>query len=144
MPVKGVFDGELVAFNPEGLPDFPTVCRRILHGQRTIPVTYVIFDVLEQDGQETMRLPYCERRALLESLSLTGPVWATAPVYDDGGFLFEQVCALGLEGIVAKRLDEPYRPGERRWAKVKNRDYWRFPLEVAAAGRSRSRTAVHQ
>ena len=93
-----------------------------------------------------MLLPYRERRQLLESLKLSGPAWSTAPVYDDGAFLFEQVCERGLEGIVAKRLDQPYRPGERRRAKVKNRNYWRFPLEMAAArrgwpGRVRSRLA---
>ena len=57
------------------------------------------------------------------------------PVFDDGGFLFDQVCERGLEGIVGKRLDQPYRPGERRWAKVKNRGYWRYPAELAAAQR---------
>jgi len=40
------------------------------------------------------------------------------------------VCERGLEGIVCKRLGEPYRPGERRWVKVKNRDYWRRGAEV--------------
>ena len=50
MPAEGIFDGELVAFNDEGLPDFPTVCRRILQGDRTIRLTYVVFDVLESDG----------------------------------------------------------------------------------------------
>jgi bifunctional non-homologous end joining protein LigD len=64
------------------------------------------FDVLEYQGEDTMRFPYRERRALLESLDLAGPYWSTAPVYDDGNFLFEQVRERGLEGIVAKRLDQ--------------------------------------
>src|SRR5690348_16241950 len=38
----------------------------------------------------------------------------------------------GLEGIVAKRAVERYPPGERAWVKVKNRDYWRYPLELDA------------
>jgi ATP-dependent DNA ligase len=36
----------------------------------------------------------------------------------------------GLEGLVAKRLSRPYRPGERDWIKVKNRGYWRYGLEL--------------
>ena len=38
-----------------------------------------------------------------------------------------------LEGVVAKRLNEPYRSGERAWIKTKNRDYWRFEIEREAA-----------
>ena len=49
------------------------MCRRILQGDRSIRVTYVVFDVLEHDGEDTMRLPYRERRQLLESLKLSGP-----------------------------------------------------------------------
>ena len=44
--------------------------------------------------------------------------------------------------LSAKRLDEPYRPGERRWVKVKNRDYWRDELERESAIRTRQRVAV--
>jgi ATP-dependent DNA ligase len=39
--------------------------------------------------------------------------------------------------VVAKRRSEPYRPGERLWTKVKNRDYWRYALELEAVRRSR-------
>jgi ATP-dependent DNA ligase len=46
--------------------------------------------------------------------------------------LFEAVCRSGFEGVVAKRLSDPYRPGRRDWVKTKNREYWRFPSEVAA------------
>jgi ATP-dependent DNA ligase len=51
---RGIFDGELVAFNDEGLPDFSTVCRRIRRGDKRIRLTYVVFDVLESDGEDTM------------------------------------------------------------------------------------------
>jgi ATP-dependent DNA ligase len=50
--------------------------------------------------------------------------------------LFEAVCRSGLEGVVAKRPDDPYRPGRRDWVKTKNRDYWRYPLDVAAMSSS--------
>jgi len=48
------------------------------------------------------------------------------------------VCRSGFEGVVAKRLSNPYRPGRRDWIKIKNREYWRFPLEVAAMASERS------
>jgi bifunctional non-homologous end joining protein LigD len=68
MPVEGVFDGELVAFGDDGLPSFDRLSRRILHGETSIPVTLVVFDVLEVEGLSTMREPYRERRAILELL----------------------------------------------------------------------------
>jgi ATP-dependent DNA ligase len=60
LPVRGVFDGELVAF-ADGVPHFPLVCERLLHGDRSIPLTFVLFDVLELDGQTVIGLPYGER-----------------------------------------------------------------------------------
>jgi bifunctional non-homologous end joining protein LigD len=57
--------------------------------------------------------PYEDRRALLEELDLDGTAWTTPENFDDGEALFEATLELGLEGVVAKRLDEPYRPGER-------------------------------
>jgi bifunctional non-homologous end joining protein LigD len=65
-------DGELVAWGDDGLPDFHRLCRRMLHGDRSIPVTYMAFDVLALDGEPTVRLPYVERHALLEELVLDG------------------------------------------------------------------------
>jgi len=50
--------------------------------------------------------------------------------------VFAVACERGLEGVVAKPLSSRYRPGERAWLKVKNRDYWRYPLEREAAMRS--------
>jgi ATP-dependent DNA ligase len=69
------------------------------------------------------------------------PHWATTPATDDSETLWRWACDQGIEGIVAKRLSEWYRPCERRWLKIKNRDYWRYPLEVAAARERISRRA---
>ena len=112
----GVFDGELVAFQ-EGVPHFPNVTARMLHKRREIPVAYAVFDVLVLDGEQTTDLPYTERRALLESLDLGGGFWFLPPVFDDGPALFHATCEQGLEGVVAKRRDSLYRPGERGWVK---------------------------
>jgi ATP-dependent DNA ligase len=70
-PAVGVFDGELFAFR-EGQPWFPDVCRRLLHRDAAVPVTFVAFDVLEHEGEDVTGWPYRERRALLASLALCG------------------------------------------------------------------------
>jgi bifunctional non-homologous end joining protein LigD len=63
--------------------------------------------------QRRRPLPFAERRALLESLPLESPVYV-APTFDDGRALFDAVCRDGHEGIVGKRLRDPYKPGKRR------------------------------
>ena len=78
---------------------------------------------------------YAERRSLLEELDLErGPVRLVA-TFEDGEALFDAVCASGLEGVVAKRLADPYRPAERAWVKTKNRATARFAEECAGVGR---------
>ena len=126
-------DGELVAFGDDGLPSFPRLCDRMLHGKRRIEVMLVVFDVLAIDGRDVTRRPYWERRQLLEDLALEGDYWSTTPSYLDGAALWEKICELGLEGVVAKKRSGHYLPGRRGWIKTKNRAYWRYPLEVEAA-----------
>lgn len=137
IPGYGTFDGELVAFDADGTPDFPMVCERLLNRRHAIQLTYVIFDVLSLDGRSFLGLPYCERRAELEALDLHGPYWHTPETFNDGTALFEAVCERGLEGVVAKRRSGLYRPGERGWVKIKNRGYWRYELERESAINSR-------
>jgi bifunctional non-homologous end joining protein LigD len=122
-PAFGIFDGELVAFDSDGAPDFPLVCERMLMRRRHIPVVFVIFDVLSLRRRSLMAEPYRERRRQLEALNLNSPYWRTPETFDDGEALFEAVCERELEGIVAKRVDSRYRPGERGWVKIKNRDF---------------------
>lgn len=54
-------------------PYFPLVCRRILNRDASVPLTFVVFDVLRLDGTEIMGRPYSERRSLLDGLGLNGP-----------------------------------------------------------------------
>jgi ATP-dependent DNA ligase len=49
--------------------------------------------------------------------------------FGNGAALFDAVCEQELEGVVAKRLNERYRPGQRGWVKTKNRVYWRYEIE---------------
>ena len=126
-----VLDGEVVAFGPDGRPSFQRLQGRmhltsdaqIRRLARTEPVTYVIFDLLYEDGHGLMELSYAERRERLLALGLQGPTWQTpAHHVGQGAALLEASRAQGLEGIVAKKLDCPYTPGRRSpgWVKVKN------------------------
>jgi bifunctional non-homologous end joining protein LigD len=76
-----------------------------------------VFDVLWLDGVSTLDLlPYAERRELLEALGIAGSHWQTPPYFPGGGagarFARDASRAHGAAGVIAKRLDSPYRPGE--------------------------------
>jgi bifunctional non-homologous end joining protein LigD len=127
-----VLDGEVVALDDAGRPSFERLQSRMhiasdaaaRRRASTTPVSYVIFDLLWLDGHSTLGLPYRDRRSLLDRLELEGPSWRT-PAYreGDGSALLAAATEQGLEGVVAKRLDGPYRPGARSasWVKVKVR-----------------------
>ncbi|MDK3257559.1 non-homologous end-joining DNA ligase [Blastococcus capsensis] len=127
---SAVVDGEIVAMDEAGRPDFGALQNRMHRtGPEVVrlavarPVTYLVFDLLAHDGQDLTGLPYAERRSLLDELTPGGHRWVTTPWFRGGG---ERVHAASraneLEGVVAKRLDSPYRPGARSpdWRKVKN------------------------
>jgi bifunctional non-homologous end joining protein LigD len=129
---EAVVDGEIVAFDEDGKPSFARLQRRMhLSGEsqiqraaKSVPATFVAFDLLHLDGHSLMDLPYADRRARLEELDLNGPHWRTPPSYEgEGRPLLEASRQQGLEGVVAKRLDSPYCPGQRSsyWIKVKNK-----------------------
>jgi bifunctional non-homologous end joining protein LigD len=80
-----------------------------------------------------IRAPYAERRAHLEALKLNGSCWQTPDAFDDPPALFEAICERSLEGIFAKRRSGRYQPGERGWAKIKKRDYWRYEIDRESA-----------
>ena len=134
LPRNVQLDGELVAFDPEGRPDFQLLSRRMLHRQPGIPVTYMVFDVLAFDGEPTTREPYRARRQLLEALKLESPRAAVLPTFPEGDALFAAMCERGLEVVVAKRERDAYRPGERVWIKT-NRGAPRFAEDLAGARR---------
>jgi bifunctional non-homologous end joining protein LigD len=125
-----LLDGEIVAFDPSGRPSFQVLQRR-MHVQSPtaiarfaaeIPAALIVFDVLWEDGVDVTPLPYSQRRARLEALALDGPHWQTPPVATDGPAMFAASRGLGLEGVVAKRVDSGYEAGRRSraWLKVKH------------------------
>jgi bifunctional non-homologous end joining protein LigD len=132
LPEGLLLDGELVTFNRRGDPHFPDLCRRVLNGDRSVPIRLMIFDVLRIEGASAMHQPHVERRQLLERLRLDGDWWATPDNFADGRELYAAVCERGLEGVVAKWRKAPYRPGAHGWVKVKNPGYWRRDSEREA------------
>ena len=82
--------------------------------------TYLLFDVLHLDGRPLLDVPYRERRERLDGLGLSGPSWQTAPWFPGEGTAVRVAAGeQGLPGVVAKRLDAGYAPGEES-------DAWRF------------------
>jgi bifunctional non-homologous end joining protein LigD len=138
LPPGLVLDGELVAWK-RSQPYFPHICRRVLNRDMSVPMTFVIFDVLQRDGADLTGKPYVSRRTALQELRLDGPRWTTSETFEDGLALFDTVCSFGLEGVVAKRLSSRYRPGQRGWIKTKNPSYWRRDSEREAMTRKRER-----
>ncbi len=133
--VDAVLDGELVVMDAAGRPSFRDLAERMHVRDRhrairlsaSFPVTYLIFDVLRLNGIDLLDVPYAERRQLLEELALeelalAGDRWLVPPAFDDGPATQAASREHGLEGVVAKRLAAPYRPGLRSpdWIKVKS------------------------
>ena len=99
------------------------------------------FDVLSLDGEPSTPLPYRERRALLAGLCLAGPTWRAPARFDEPAPLIAATREQGLEGVVAKRLDSPYKPGERSSAWIKHKHLRTERLTVIGHARSASRGA---
>ncbi|MFL6098217.1 MAG: non-homologous end-joining DNA ligase [Blastococcus sp.] len=125
-----VLDGEIVAMDAAGRPDFGALQNRMHRTGPEVPrmaaekpVTYLVFDLLAWDGEDLLDVPYSQRRERLDALGIAGHRWVSTPWFPGGG---AQVLAAseenGLEGIVAKRLASVYRPGVRspEWRKIKN------------------------
>jgi bifunctional non-homologous end joining protein LigD len=97
-----VVDGEIVAFDEAGRPKF----KDLMFGRRE--PTYVAFDVLFVDGRDVRAAPLKERKAMLDRIVRRHGLETTEPFIGEGRPLFSAVCRLDLEGIVAKRIADPY------------------------------------
>jgi bifunctional non-homologous end joining protein LigD len=147
-----VLDGEIVAFEGER-PSFERLQRRMHVGNERavrrlmgeVPVVYVIFDLLWLEGHTTLELPYRERRKLLDELAPQGPSWQTPAAHEgDGTALLDATKRLGLEGVVAKRLDSLYEAGRRSraWLKVKNHNSQEFVIGGWLPGKGARSTSL--
>lgn len=141
-----IFDGEVVAMSETGVPDFGRLQHRMhihnrgeaLRRAKDVPISYAIFDVLGVNGNDTLRLPLRDRRALLDKIVEPGSHWLLTEAHDeDPEALLDVVINSGLEGLVAKRLDSPYAEGKRpsTWVKVKPRLRQEFVVGGWSEGR---------
>lgn len=121
-----VLDGEVVMLDAAGRPSFQALQRRARQMPGTAiqvatGVTFFAFDLLALDGLDLRPLPLVERKAFLRRvLPEAGPLRYIEDVPERGEDLYRAVAELGLEGIVAKRADSPYKGGYTRdWLKVR-------------------------
>ena len=114
-----IIDGEAVACDDNGITSFNLV--RYRHHDESIFL--YAFDLIELNGDDLRRAPLERRKATLEIiLAKAGPgIRFNEHMEGDGETVFRHACKLGLEGIVSKRKDSPYRSGRSPdWLKMKN------------------------
>jgi bifunctional non-homologous end joining protein LigD len=131
---SALLDGEVCALDEDGSTRFEALQRG------SGPLVLMAFDLLEVDGEPVVERPLLERRALLEELLDPGvPGVRLSPAFEDGDALLAAARAQGLEGVVAKRADAPYRPGRRtpEWQKLKLRAEEDFPIVGYTRGEGR-------
>jgi len=121
-PPETILDGELIVNDADGRPDRVALEARqqavrpeaVTRAAAAHPVTYVVYDLLYLRGRCLMKEPLVRRRPrLFEAIPSAGRIYVVEPVADDGLALFDAAKDKGLEGVVAKRFDSPYRPGQR-------------------------------
>jgi ATP-dependent DNA ligase len=116
---RSCLDGEIVIVR-DGVLDFDAMQTRLHPAESRvrklsaeIPATFVAFDVLVWDGKQHWQAPLAERRATLESLDAKLLLSPATRNRDEALEWLSSFESIGLDGVIAKRLDEPYRAGER-------------------------------
>ena len=119
LSVTAIMDAEVVCTDGKGVPTFEK-----LHSRGNDHLAFACaFDLLMVGGDDLRHLPFAKRKAALRRLLKAdrGGIQYVEHADGHGDRLFEAVCKLGLEGIVSKKLDAPYRSGRSRtWIKTKN------------------------
>ncbi len=117
-----VLDGEIVLLNEKGKPDFQKL--QNYEQNKGYPLVYYVFDLLSLKGKETIHLPLTERKQLLKKIIKKNDII----IYSDhietkGEDFFQAITRDDLEGIMAKKKDSLYFPGDRtkNWLKIKNK-----------------------
>lgn len=120
---SAILDGEVIVNDAHGRSSFQALQRALEEGG-PIATQYAVFDLLALDGHDLRALPLDERRLrlrrLLRTRSGAGPLRVSEAFDGEPRTLLARLCARGLEGMIGKRLDGPYRSGRSRdWVKVK-------------------------
>ena len=114
-----LIDGEVIVCRPDGLSDFDA----LRFGRRAHEVMLAAFDLIEVQADDLRDEPLERRKQRLAKMLACGgeAITYNEHLNQDGPVVFEHACRLGLEGIVSKRLDAPYRSGpSKTWLKSKN------------------------
>lgn len=130
LPVSDlILDGEVVALDAEGKPDFHKLSFRgqmhrateIQRAALASPVTYIVFDLLAAGGHDLRNVPLIERKTILQQiLPDIGPLRFSEHIPEHGEALLEQVVARGMEGVVAKKASSVYKSKRSPdWLKMK-------------------------
>jgi bifunctional non-homologous end joining protein LigD len=106
---SAILDAEVVWLGLDGVPDFDALHSRV-NNQSAVALT---FDLMSLDGEDFRHEPFSERKAVLcKVLRRTRRgIQYVEHTEGDGGEMFKAICKLGLEGIVSKKLDTPYKSG---------------------------------
>ncbi len=122
-----LIDGEIVALDQHGVPNFSTLQAAISDG-KTDNLIFFVFDLLFSEGEDLRRLPLSDRKARLKDLLDARPKAKAKSIRyvehfeGDGEEVLQSASKLGLEGIVSKKLASPYRSGRSEsWTKAKSR-----------------------
>lgn len=120
LKAPAIIDAEACVAGDGGVTDF-----KAMESRRSDGACFAYaFDLMMLDGEDLRKLPWIERRALLAKLCVKRIAFGirlNEHHVGDGPEVYAAACRMGLEGIVSKRIDAPYRSGRSRsWLKVKN------------------------
>ncbi|MBU9630735.1 non-homologous end-joining DNA ligase [Burkholderia multivorans] len=123
LPVQRAWlDAEAVCFAPDGRPNFSRL-QEAFNSRRTTGICLVVFDLMWIDDTDLRRRPWHERRSALTEIIaevLREEVRFSEAIEADAAAMLASACELGLEGIIGKQIDAPYRSGRSdRWIKLK-------------------------
>ena len=119
LPDNTVIDGEIVALDETGRPDF-----NLLQNYRSAAkqTSYFVFDLLVLEGRDLTSLPLIERRQLMRSLKFSSPLVRLCEQFDSSAEeMVAAVRQLGVEGVIGKRKDSKYETGKRTGSWIKHR-----------------------
>ncbi|MBV9572132.1 MAG: DNA ligase D [Alphaproteobacteria bacterium] len=121
-----ILDGEVAALDEKGISNFGDL-QAALSDEATGDLVYFVFDLLHLDGRDLRRLPLTDRKAQLQQLlkqklPRSSRIQYVEHYESSGKEMLEAACRMGLEGIISKRADAPYKPGRGNdWTKAKCR-----------------------
>ena len=124
LPVdNALIDGEVVALNENGTTNFQLL-QNSLSTHATENLVFYVFDLLHLNGNDLMQLPLLTRKEILveilKSKSSSSAIRYSEHWLGEGDRLYDEACRSGLEGVISKRADQPYKPGRGRdWVKTK-------------------------